>query len=78
VTELLSAIGGGARWKDDVSQTGNALQAVRPIEVGKHGAAPFSRQKAHCCGIADQRENAVMAKQTGKHAASDVTAADDQ
>jgi hypothetical protein len=63
---------------DDVGQTGDALQAVWLIEVGKHGSGPVSRQKARWDGSRNERENTVMAKQAGQDAAGNITAADDQ
>jgi len=63
---------------DDVSQTDNALQAVWPIEVGKHGAGAVVAPEGTLLRVANQSEDAVTAKQTGQDAASDITAADDQ
>jgi hypothetical protein len=56
----------------------NALQAVWPIEVGKHGAGAVVAPEGTLLRVANQSEDAVMAKQTGQDAASDITAADDQ
>ena len=63
---------------DDVSQAGNALQAVWPIEIGQHGAGAVFTPERALLRVADQSEDAVMAKQSGQHAAGDITAADDQ
>jgi hypothetical protein len=38
----------------------------------------LSRQKATLLRVADQGENAVVAKQTGQDAAGNITATDDQ
>jgi ferredoxin len=74
----LSAAAGGARWTDDVGQTGDALQAVGLIEVGKHGSGPVFAPEGALGRVAQQRENTVMAAQAGQDAAGNVTAADDQ
>ena len=69
---------GRCQVDDNVSQSSNALQAVWPIEVGKHGAGAVFTPKGALLRVADQSEDAVMAKQTGQDAAGDITATDDQ
>lgn len=75
-----TAVGGRGRCQvnDDVSQTGNALQAVWPIEVGKHGAGAVVAPEGTLLRVANQSEDAVMAKQTGQDTAGDITATNDQ
>jgi hypothetical protein len=51
---------------DDVSQTGNALQAGWLIEVGQHGSGTVFAPEGALPGSRNQREDAVMAKQTGQ------------
>ncbi len=75
-----TAVGGRGRCQvnDDVSQTDNALQAVWPIEVGKHGAGAVVAPEGTLLRVTNQSEEVVTAKQTGQDTAGDITATNDQ
>lgn len=63
---------------DDVSQTANASQAVRLIQVSHYGSGALVTPEGALFGVADERKNAVVAEQTGQDTARDITATDDQ
>lgn len=64
--------------QDDVGQSGDAPKAWRPIKVGQQRAGAVGAPPGGLARIAEQRVDPVSAKQEGKSAACDVSAADDE
>lgn len=63
---------------DDLGQTGNALQRGASIEVGKHRSGTFVAPERGLLRVADQGENAVVAKQPWQQTAGNISTTDDQ
>lgn len=62
----------------EIGQSGEALQAVRPIEVGENRSGALFAPEGALLAIAYERQDAVMAEQMGQHATRHVTATNDQ
>ncbi len=49
----------------DVGQSGNALQTVNTIKIGKNGPGTVSSPKSKLRRVTQQSEDPIMAEQTG-------------
>lgn len=63
---------------DDLGKTGNALQALRLIQVSKDGLGAPVAPEGELFRVAHQCKNAVVAEQTGQETAGNISTADDQ
>ncbi len=62
----------------DIGETGQTQQARRPIEIGQHRPGTGGTPDGGTAGIANQGIDAAAVGKTGKNAAGNVSAADDQ
>ena len=63
---------------DDLRQAGNTSQAVGSIKIGEHGSGAIVAPEGDLFRVADQGENAVVAKQPGQETAGNISTTDDQ
>jgi hypothetical protein len=63
---------------DDLGQAGNALQAGGSIKVGEQWFGALVAPESELLRVANQGENAVVAKQPGQETAGDISTTDDQ
>ena len=73
-----AAVAGRRAVQHDVGEAGDALEALRAVEVGQDGNGAAGAPVGELRRIAQEREDAVTGHQGGKGAAGDVAGADDQ